>query len=105
MASNEYNIVDINPKSSSISRSSSSSGTTNFSTTSTPNVDDDINRHSTDRSDKPEHSQHFDEIVGEKLLQKTFISGDPNGSPSTSRRDPVQSSLESSDLKMWIRSG
>lgn len=97
MASDTYNIVDINPKSS----SGSSSGDTDFSDTSTPNIDDGIkspchSHSSIDLDDKIDHCEHFD---------VTAKTGDQCGSPSTSRRDPVrQSSLESSDLNIWIRS-
>lgn len=95
MASDEYNIVDINPKS-----SSSSSSDTNCSITSAPIIDNDNNR-----GDSTDHSEHFDDVIEEKLPQKTIIPGDQCGSPSAGRHDPVQSSLESSDLNVWIRSG
>lgn len=103
MATNEYNIVDINPKSS----SASSNDDTNCSDTSTPKIDEGncspCNTHNIfDISDK---FDHFDEIIDENLLNKTAKSDGKNDSPSTSRCDQVQSSLESSDLNIWIRSG
>lgn len=106
MASDEYNIVDINPNSS----SGSSSGGSNCSDTSTPNIDDAVNspcntHGSLDISDKLGQCEHFDDIIEENLLHKTTKAGDQNDSPSTSKCDPVQSSLESSDLNIWICSG
>lgn len=106
MASDEYNIVDINPRSS----SGSSSGDTDCSDTSTPYIDDGIlspchSHDSIDLNDKIAHCEHFDDIIEENLPHKTTKALDRSGSPSTSRCDPVQSSLESSDLNIWIRSG
>lgn len=100
MTSDEYNIVDINPES-----SSSSSTDTTFSNATTPNLDNDNSRASMDNSEKLEHSEHFDDVIENDLLHKTINVDDQSCSPSTSRHDPVQSSLESSDLKIWIRSG
>ncbi|KAJ6626438.1 hypothetical protein Bhyg_17776, partial [Pseudolycoriella hygida] len=99
LASDEYNIVDINPKSS----SGSSSGDTNFSLTSTPNIDE--NDHSPCNThgsiDKLDLSDNFDDINDENLMPKDPKSDE---SPSTSKCDPPQSSLISSDLNVWIRS-
>lgn len=103
MASDEYNIVDINPRSS----SGSCSGDTNCSDTSTPNIDEGnnstCNTHgSIDISDKIDQ---LDDIIEENALHKTTKTDNENCSPSTSKCDPVQTSLESSDLNIWIRSG
>lgn len=105
MASEGYNIVDINTRSS----SGSCSGDTNCSDTSTPNIDEGnastCNTHgSIDMSDKLDN---FDEIVDGKLpTHKTTKANDENcTSPSTSKCDPVRSSFESSDLNMWLHSG
>lgn len=103
MASDEYNIVDINPKSS----SGSCSGDTNFSDTSTPNVDEGnnstCNTHgSIGISDKLDQ---LDDIIVDNALHNTTKPDDDIGSPSTGRCDPVRSSLESSDLNVWVRSG
>lgn len=105
MASEGYNIVDLNTRSS----SGSCSGDTNFSDTSTPNIDEGnasaCNTHgSIDMSDKLEN---IDDILEEKLpTHKTAKANDETGtSPSTSKCDPVRSSFESSDLNMWLHSG
>ncbi|XP_037038066.1 uncharacterized protein KIAA0513 [Bradysia coprophila] len=104
MASEGYNIVDINTRSS----SGSCSGDTNFSETSTPNIDEGnastCNTHgSIVMSDKLDN---FDDIVEEKVpTHKLTKPNDENvTSPSTSKCDPVRSSFESSDLNMWLHS-
>lgn len=106
MASDEYNIVDINPKSSSVS----SNDDTNCSDTSTPNIDEGknspCNTHDIiDISETLDHCENFDDNIDENLVHKTTKVGDQNDSPSTSRCDAGQLSLESSDLNNWIRSG
>lgn len=106
MASDEYNIVDINPKSSSVS----SNDDTNCSDTSTPNIDEGknspCNTHDIiDISETLDHCENFDAVIEKNLVHKTTKYAKQNDSPSTSRCDPEQSSLESSDLNIWIRSG
>ncbi len=97
MASDEYNIVDINP----IDSSGSCSGDTNCSDSSTPNIDE--GNHSTCNTHGSIELDNFDDNIEDNAINKTTRADD--GSPSTSKCDPVQSSLESSDLNVWIRSG